>query len=518
MDQQTKRKITNIWGSICPEEFRQIIPATFFTSMTGKTYNGTPIYPRISIKHNPDMSNFRQVTRKNSSTKLHEPFPVQRFRGNETLEKLFQSMISSKDKIILMKQTPIYDMNNVSSTSLYSSLDMRSEPGHMIIGGDIIAISQKGVLFFFIYDASFKVYRSGSTSHGGTSWNYDGVPQHTLKKIDIYNLSHGSKSLSKNFMTNVLGVYIDNFIYSTTDLVQKRGNLHSVFDPPVYAHLDPNPQIKLSEFINTLIVLIYAYMHSRGSDTQQQIITCRQADKQQALKIVEKISENLKEFAKYHQDLKKNRQQYLKSMNQKTSQVLKAPMQMLDKSFGAHLKQFTQSHQNLSKKQEQSVKKLLQVIQRIKQPLPPPTQKQQKEDPIQQGYFEKQQSRLMEKVGKQQSRLKEKVKKQQSRLKEVQNSLKERQKKIQQQENKLIELPEYLTDVAGDLGILIDPVIASDGFTYSRRTAQNIIRNRLNGRAGERLRILGKNHDVKKALDDFNSKYILINDNKYKKR
>lgn len=88
--------------------------------------------------------------------------------------------------------------------------------------------------------------------------------------------------------------------------------------------------------------------------------------------------------------------------------------------------------------------------------------------------------------------------------------------RLKQQQQKQIELPEYLRDVAGDFGILVDPVVASDGFTYSRRTAQAIMQNNMNGRAGKRITIVEPNLAMRQAVRHFKQKYQQVQDDKYR--
>jgi hypothetical protein len=430
MNAQNIANIHKMWQILCPEEFKSILPSSLFT--TKPHHNHRTNYPDIYILKKLDTTNYQRPA-------------VERAISVESIIKLLQSMITTNDKLVCAKQMPHF--NNIDRDNI------RTAGGH-----EIIAISKKGILFLFEYDFHLQKF----------------------SRIIIADLRYESKSFSKSFI-NILDSYLE-YIVTTTRF--------SHYYEGYTRKLDRIPEFN-SVFV-TLIVLISAYMSSRDQSTQQQIIKCRQSDKQQSLRLIESISHNLKEFANYNQQLKKNRQQYLKSLSQKASQALKEPTQLLNRSFDARMKEFTQSHQKLSKKQQQSVNKLLQVVQRIKAPLPTVA----KQQIVQQGYFQKQENRL----------------------KQMEQKLKQKQKALEQKEKQLIDLPEYFTDVAGDLGIIVDPVVADDGFTYSRRTAENIIRNRLNGRAGTRIRSMKSNHDLKKALNQFKQKYQQVQDGRYKRK
>jgi hypothetical protein len=85
----------------------------------------------------------------------------------------------------------------------------------------------------------------------------------------------------------------------------------------------------------------------------------------------------------------------------------------------------------------------------------------------------------------------------------------------------IIDIPAYFVDIA-TLGFFEDPVIANDGDTYQRSTAQDMItRNlagaNLHGPKGIKLKgPLYPNTLIKKAIQDFNDKYQQVQYEKYR--
>lgn len=418
MEKQNIDKIHRMWQSICPTKFQEIAPFTLFTTRSPQPRPRQSLYwnyPILDIHKNPNIKNFREIAREGSTMKKRIPVPCKRFSTIEKIdyskgishpqqkydEEYFNlvidylgSMIASREKIIYAKQTP----------PIPKHFD-----GIMTNSSNIILLSNKGSLFIF-----------GNEEGIGYSYNYSSgcfndrsppISKNETMKIDIYSLRYNNISLKNSFINNVLNVFLDHMMYDTPD--SKYIKVHTGgFN--CYSHYD-FPQFRFDEdILDTLIVLVYAHLHS----VDQQSI-------------------------------------------QKQSTVKSVPAQ-------------------------------------------------------QQSYFQKQEKRMLKQVQSIKQQEQKRIRSIQASLNKKASELEKRQRSIRQKQ--LVELPEYLTDVAGDLSIMNDPVIASDGFTYSRRTAENIVRNRLNGRAGSRIRIIGPNHDMRKSINQFITKYEQVQDGKYRKK
>jgi hypothetical protein len=91
------------------------------------------------------------------------------------------------------------------------------------------------------------------------------------------------------------------------------------------------------------------------------------------------------------------------------------------------------------------------------------------------------------------------------------------QRQVLQQQ--IIDTPDYLIDsVTTDF--FEDPVIGSDGNTYQRATAREMIIRRSNTATGTRLneRQLYPNPLIKRAVDDFKQKYQQVQTDRYRRR
>lgn len=427
MNTEDEQQIRRMWDSVCPVEFQEIAPSTLFTTKYGRSVFWSK-FPTLYFHKNQKIDTFTQKVRENVESPLfkrRDPVPRERFSITEKFEpynrkaeettyiniikNVLGSMIVSKDKIVCAKQTPTYIIREAeahrfverdSRTPFYKVKTLGygghcdgNSPYTVWHGGDIILLSRKGYIFTFMFLKNMDKFNQNSQS----------------LTIDIYDIRHVDKSLNKNFITNVVNVYLDHMIYNTPDFVYDKIKCSGYIN--LFAQ-----QFRFDEdIVDTLIVLVYAQLHI--------------ADDQQSI--------------------------------QKQSTIKSVPAQ-------------------------------------------------------QQSYFQKQEKRMLKQIQSKKQQEQKRIRSIQDSLNKKASELEKRQRSIRQKQ--LVELPEYLTDVAGDLSIMNDPVIASDGFTYSRRTAENIVRNRLNGRAGSRIRIIGPNHDMRKSINQFITKYEQVQDGKYRKK